>query len=78
MTKINVTQSSMPAFDEYIEEIRSIWDNVWLTNMGPKHNQLEKQLQRKPTQTINMTEYMQYGTALDLTVADTNKQKLIL
>lgn len=44
MSKINVTQSSMPPFDEYIEEIRSIWDNTWLTNMGPKHNQLEQKL----------------------------------
>ena len=44
MSRINVTQSSMPDFDEYVEEIRSIWDTVWLTNMGPKHNQLEQQL----------------------------------
>lgn len=44
MSKINVTQSSMPDFNEYVEEIRSIWDTVWLTNMGPKHNQLEQQL----------------------------------
>lgn len=34
----------MPDFDEYVEEIRSIWDTVWLTNMGPKHNHLEQQL----------------------------------
>jgi len=34
----------MPPFDEYVEEIRSIWDNTWLTNMGPKHNQLEQKL----------------------------------
>ena len=44
MKRINVTQSSMPDFDEYVGEIRSIWDNTWLTNMGPKHNQLEQQL----------------------------------
>ena len=44
MSQINVTQSSMPTFDEYVEEIRSIWDNIWLTNMGPKHNLLEQQL----------------------------------
>lgn len=34
----------MPTFEEYVEEIRFIWDTVWLTNMGPKHNQLEEQL----------------------------------
>ena len=30
---IQVTRSSMPDFEEYIEEIRSIWENHWLTNM---------------------------------------------
>ena len=42
--KIMVTQSSMPEFDEYVDEIRDIWDSVWLTNMGTKHRQLQKQL----------------------------------
>lgn len=41
---INVTHSSMPSFDEYCEEIKSIWDSVWLTNMGPIHNKLKTQL----------------------------------
>ena len=31
--KIMVTQSSMPEFDEYVDEISDIWDSVWLTNM---------------------------------------------
>lgn len=38
--KILVTRSSMPTLDEYVEEIRSIWDSHWLTNMGVKHRQL--------------------------------------
>lgn len=41
---INVTRSSIPEFEEYCEEIRSIWDNHWLTNMGEKHQQLEQGL----------------------------------
>jgi dTDP-4-amino-4,6-dideoxygalactose transaminase len=41
---ILVTRSSMPPIEEYIEEIKSIWDSRWLTNMGVKHNQLEKEL----------------------------------
>ena len=41
---ILVTQSSMPTIEEYIEEIKTIWDNHWLTNMGEKHQRLEKQL----------------------------------
>ena len=43
--QINVTRSSMPPFEEYVEEIRSLWDSRWLTNMGEKHNQLEQKLQ---------------------------------
>ncbi|GLI08709.1 aminotransferase DegT [Paenibacillus tyrfis] len=42
---INVTRSSLPPFEEYIDEIRSIWETKWLTNMGEKHNQLEKELE---------------------------------
>ena len=38
--QILVTRSSMPSFDEYANEIKAIWDNRWLTNMGPKHKQL--------------------------------------
>lgn len=41
---IQVTRSSMPEFEEYIEEIRELWDTHWLTNMGAKHKTLEAQL----------------------------------
>lgn len=41
---INVTHSSMPYFEEYCEEIKSIWDSCWLTNMGPIHDKLKGQL----------------------------------
>lgn len=44
MDKILVTRSSMPELDEYVEEIRDIWDTHWLTNMGAKHKKLEAQL----------------------------------
>ncbi len=42
--KILVTRSSMPPYEEYIEEIRSLWDTRWLTNSGAKHQELEKRL----------------------------------
>lgn len=42
--KILVTRSSMPSLDEYIEEIKDLWDSHWLTNMGVKHQKLEEQL----------------------------------
>lgn len=42
--KILVTRSSMPKIEEYIDEIKSIWDTRWLTNMGEKHKELESRL----------------------------------
>lgn len=41
---ILVTQSSLPDFSEYIEEIKPIFESKWLTNMGEKHQKLEKEL----------------------------------
>ena len=35
----------MPSLDEYIEEIRPIWQSHWLTNMGAKHQQLQAELE---------------------------------
>jgi dTDP-4-amino-4,6-dideoxygalactose transaminase len=34
----------MPGFEEYIKEIKDIWDSHWLTNMGAKHERLESEL----------------------------------
>ena len=42
--KILVTRSSMPTFNEYCEEIKELWDSHFLTNMGVKHKELEKNL----------------------------------
>lgn len=42
---ILVTRSSMPSLQEYVDEISSIWDNHWLTNMGIKHEKLQKMLE---------------------------------
>ena len=41
---IMVTRSSMPPFEEYVDEIRELWDSHWLTNMGAKHQELERAL----------------------------------
>mgnify|MGYP005761262719 CR=1 FL=1 len=46
MEKILVTRSSMPLMEEYIEEIKELWDSHWLTNMGKKHRQLEAGLEQ--------------------------------
>lgn len=42
--KILVTKSSMPALEEYVEEIKDLWETHWLTNMGIKHKRLEEKL----------------------------------
>ena len=42
--KIQVTRSSMPNYEDYIEEIKDLWESKWLTNMGSKHKELESQL----------------------------------
>lgn len=43
---INVTRSSMPPLEEYITEIRDLWESHWLTNMGSKHRELQAQLEQ--------------------------------
>lgn len=44
--EIFVTRSSMPSLEEYVEEIRDIFDSHKLTNMGPKHRMLQSELER--------------------------------
>lgn len=39
--KIMVTQSTLPPFEEYVDEIKKIWDTHWLTNMGPFHQKFQ-------------------------------------
>ena len=42
--EIYVTRPAMPPFEEYCAEIRALWDTGRLTNMGEKHQMLEKML----------------------------------
>lgn len=42
--KINVTKASLPTFEEYCNEIKSIWETHWLTNNGAIHNRFAEQL----------------------------------
>lgn len=42
--RIEVTKPSMPPFEEYVQEIKSIWVSHRLTNSGEKHNELEEKL----------------------------------
>ena len=36
-----VTRSSLPPLDDFVEEIRPLWDTHIVTNMGEKHRQLQ-------------------------------------
>lgn len=42
--KIYVTSTSMPEFEEYVREIKGLWESRRLTNMGEKHRELESGL----------------------------------
>lgn len=44
--QILVTKSSLPSFDEYMTEVKDIWESHWLTNMGVKHQKLQTALQK--------------------------------
>jgi len=42
--KITVTQPCLPPLEEFLPYLKQIWDNKWLTNNGPLHQQLEQEL----------------------------------
>ena len=41
---INVTKAVLPSMEEYVAEISSLWESHWLTNMGVKHQEFQKEL----------------------------------
>lgn len=65
--RINVTKSLLPSFEEYIEEIKPMWDTHWLTNMGVKHQKLEHEL-LKFLQVSNISLISNGHMALELTL----------
>ena len=71
MKKILVTQTSMPPYEEYINEIKDIWESHWLTNMGPKHNLLEAQL-KEYLSVDNISLFTNGHNALELTLQAMN------
>lgn len=71
--QILVTRSSMPPIEEYVDEIRSIWDSHWLTNMGEKHIELQREL--KEYLDVSDIELLTNGhMALELTIQAMNLQ----
>lgn len=68
---IYVTKSSLPPINEYIDEIRDIWDSHWLTNMGQKHKVLQKKL--KEYMNVSNIELLVNGhMALEMTLQAMN------
>lgn len=73
MEKIMVTRSSMPEMDEYMNEISSLWESRWLTNMGEKHKKLQADL--KEYLSVENVELLTNGhMALELTLQAMNLQ----
>lgn len=70
---ILVTRSSMPDIDEFIDEIRDIWDSHWLTNMGPKHQELQAEL-KKYMGVDNIELFTNGHMSLELTLQAMNLQ----
>lgn len=44
--RINVTRSSMPSLEEYIEELRPVWESRWLSNRGAASKKFEEDLKQ--------------------------------
>lgn len=65
---IQVTRSSMSEINEYIEEIKELWDSHWLTNMGVKHKKLESELV-KYMKVPNVTLFANGHLALECAIA---------
>ena len=71
--KIQVTKSSMPPLNEYVEEIQDLWESHWLTNMGVKHRKLQEEL--KEYLGVNNIDLLTNGhMALELTLQALNLQ----
>lgn len=69
--KILVTQATMPPMEEYVNEIQSIWESHWMTNMGEKHQILQKEL-KKYLDVPNIELMVNGHMALELTLQALN------
>lgn len=68
---IRVTKAFLPPIDEYINEIKQIWETNWLTNNGKIHQELEENLSSYLK--VNTTTLFSNGhTALDIGIKSLN------
>ena len=64
----------MPPFEEYIDEIKELWETHWLTNMGIKHNLLQRELENF-LEVPHVTLYANGHLALENAIAALNLPK---
>lgn len=73
LDNILVTRSSMPDLEEYVDEIKKMWNSHWLTNMGPEHKLFQSKL--KEYLQVENVELMTNGhMALEMTLQAMNLQ----
>ena len=65
--RINVTMSSMPSFEEYVEEIHDLWETRWLSNRGAKSIEFEERL-KEYLATPNVWLFANGHVALEVTL----------
>ncbi len=71
MKKIQIIEPSLPKIEEYLEEIKDLWDSHWLTNIGTKHKQLETELSHY-LMVPNITLFANGHLALECVIAALN------
>ena len=67
LNKIPVTMSSMPTYEEYCEEIKSMWDSRWLSNRGAIHRDFEERL-KSYLKVPNVALFANGHVALEVTI----------
>lgn len=64
---IHVTKCFLPPFDEYVNSIKEIWKDSWVTNNGPVHIKLEEKI-GEYLKVLNATLFANGHLALDIAI----------
>jgi dTDP-4-amino-4,6-dideoxygalactose transaminase len=68
---VHVTKAFLPPINEYVEEIKKIWENHWVTNNGPIHDELESKL-KEYLGVKNTTLFTNGHCAMDIAIKTLN------
>jgi dTDP-4-amino-4,6-dideoxygalactose transaminase len=69
--RINVTQPKLPKLEKYLDYIKEIWNNHWLTNDGPLHEEFKTRL-RKFLNAKNVELFTNGHLALEIAIKSLN------